>query len=44
MFEYLEEAYQTRCPWMCMLKVEPRYDPVRSDPRFIYLLERMHLN
>jgi hypothetical protein len=29
---------------MCMLKVEPRYDPVRSDPRFIYLLERMHLN
>jgi adenylate cyclase len=44
MFEDLEEAYQTRCPWMCMLKVEPRYDLVRSDPRFLYLLERMHLN
>jgi len=40
----VETTYQTRCPWMCMLKVEPRYDPVRSHRRFIYLLARMHLD
>jgi serine/threonine-protein kinase len=43
MFEALEQAYAERCPWLSMLKVEPRYDPVRADPRLMSLLERIRL-
>jgi tetratricopeptide (TPR) repeat protein len=42
-FEELEQAYADHCPWMCLLKVDPRYDPIRPDPRFGHLLQRMHL-
>jgi serine/threonine-protein kinase len=43
MFEEIERAYATRAPWLCLVKVDPRYDAVRSDPRFVHLLERMDL-
>ena len=42
-FAWLEKAYQSRAgnlPWM---KVEPKFDPLRSDPRFDDLLRRMRL-
>ena len=43
-FEEMELAYADRGPWLCLLKVDPRYEPVRSDPRFTGLLERMRLS
>jgi len=41
--EWLEKAYQDRNGWMPFLQVEPRLDPLRSDPRFQDLLRRMKL-
>ncbi len=41
--EWLERAYQERNAWMPFLQVEPRFDPLRSDPRFQDLLHRMNL-
>ena len=40
--ELLEKAFQDRVPWMPFLNVEPRFDPLRSDPRFQDLLRRMN--
>ena len=41
-FEWLEKAYQERSlqGW---IRVDPIFDPVRSDPRFADLLRRMNL-
>ena len=38
----LEQAYQERNGLMVYLKVEPLWDPLRSDPRFQALLQRMN--
>lgn len=40
-FLILEEAYNARCHWMVQLKVSPRFDGLRDDPRFQQLLVRM---
>jgi serine/threonine-protein kinase len=40
-FEYLEKSYQRREFWMSMLKVDPRIDSLRDDPRFNELVERV---
>jgi tetratricopeptide (TPR) repeat protein len=42
-FEWLEKAYDDRSVWMGFLKVDPRLDSLRSDPRFTDLLLRMGL-
>ena len=39
----LEKAYQGRESLMVFLKVEPKWDELRNDPRFIGLLQRMRL-
>ena len=39
---WLERGYQDRNAGMVDLMVEPRFDPIRDDPRFQSLLERMH--
>ncbi len=42
-FEFLEKAYAERSSWLVFLKVEPRLDSLRGDPRFQELLRRVGL-
>jgi len=42
-FRWLENAYQERSLSLAFLKVEPRFDPLRTDARFADLLHRMGL-
>jgi tetratricopeptide (TPR) repeat protein len=38
---WLERGYKERDLWLALLKVWPRFDPLRSDPRFQDLVRRM---
>jgi tetratricopeptide (TPR) repeat protein len=40
-FKWLEQAYRDRSGSVRYLKIEPRLDPLRSDPRFLDLLRRV---
>jgi serine/threonine-protein kinase len=40
----LEKAYEQKEPLMVFLKVEPKWDALRSEPRFVALLERLKMN
>jgi serine/threonine protein kinase/tetratricopeptide (TPR) repeat protein len=42
-FVWLEKACQERAGQISWLKVEPKFDPLRSDPRFTELLRRLGL-
>jgi tetratricopeptide (TPR) repeat protein len=42
-FEMLEKAYEDRDVRMVFLKIEPKWDVYRTDPRFASLLERVGL-
>jgi len=39
--DWLEKGYEKHAPGMAQIKVDPRYDNLRSDPRFQDLLRRM---
>ncbi len=41
--EWLEKAYEERDPQMTFLKVEPKWNNLREEPRFIDLMRRMNL-
>ena len=40
-FEYFELAYRSRCYDLVATKVDPKFDVVRSDPRFLKMLRRL---
>jgi serine/threonine protein kinase/tetratricopeptide (TPR) repeat protein len=42
-FEWLERAYEDCSSWLTFLKVEPSFDAIKSDPRFIDLIRRIGL-
>jgi hypothetical protein len=41
MFRWLEKAYEDRDISLTFIKVEPRWDPYRDDPRFVDLFHRV---
>lgn len=42
-FEYLDKAYEQRDPNLYSLKIDSRFESLRSDPRFKALLKKMGL-
>jgi TolB-like protein/DNA-binding winged helix-turn-helix (wHTH) protein len=42
-FAWLDEAYADHSPDIIMLKVDPKYDPARSDRRFADLMRRVRI-
>ena len=40
-FAWLEKAYQVRAGNLMWMKIEPKFDPLRSEPRFDDLVRRM---
>ena len=42
-FVWLEKAYAERSDWMVTLTTDPRFDELRSDPRFASLVRRLGL-
>jgi hypothetical protein len=43
-FVFLDAAYQERHPYLTLLKVEPVFDRVRADSRFVALVKRVGLS
>ncbi len=41
--DWLQKAYEARSSWMPWLKVEPKFDSLRANPRFTALLARAGL-
>jgi len=42
-FEWLDKSYELHEESLCSLKIDPKMDPLRSDPRFNRLLKKMGL-
>ena len=43
-FRWLDTAIEERAAGMILLRVHPRLDPIRDDPRYWPLVERMKLD
>jgi TolB-like protein/Flp pilus assembly protein TadD len=39
--DWLERAYEERDMWMAFLKLDAKFDPLRTEPRFTALLEKV---
>ena len=42
-FAGLERAFEQRAHWVTFMRVDPRLDPLRSDPRFAQLEQRLQM-
>jgi tetratricopeptide (TPR) repeat protein len=42
--EQLARAYEDRAGWIININVDPMFDPIRSEPRFVELVRRMKLS
>jgi hypothetical protein len=40
-FALLEKAFEERHPWLGLMKTDPQFAPLRSDPRFADLVRRV---
>jgi hypothetical protein len=40
-FAFLNKAFDERSHWLVWLRLDPRWDNLRSDPRFAQLLTRL---
>ena len=43
-FEWLEKSFERHEESLCSLKIDPKMDSLRSDPRFNIMLERIGLH
>ena len=43
-FAWLDKAVEQHSFWLSWLKLDPRLEPLRSDPRFSHLLQRVRMN
>jgi tetratricopeptide (TPR) repeat protein len=43
-FHWLEKSLEEKAPFMCYLKVDPRFDKIRTDERFLKLIKKVGLN
>ena len=43
-FTWLEKAYEDRDVRLSFLRVDPKWDAARSDPRFVSILKRIGLD
>ena len=39
--DWLEKSYQHHDYWMLFINVDPKYDPIRSDPRFQVIVHKL---
>jgi hypothetical protein len=42
-FEWLDRAYRQKDPAIEYMKMTPDLDPLKGDPRYKALIEKMHL-
>jgi tetratricopeptide (TPR) repeat protein len=40
-FAFLEKAFEEGHPWLGVLKTDPQFEPLRSDPRFAEMVRRV---
>ena len=43
-FELLEDAFENRDNWLVIIKIDPRFDNLRSDSRYIQLLKKLQMH
>jgi hypothetical protein len=42
--DYLERAYASDSQWLGWLKGDRTFDPLRTEPRFVALMRKLHLD